>query len=214
MKTASHYSLFLLLALLFLLQGCKPDDDTGPNVTDTDYQAIKDYTYFKPGTYWIYEDSHGNIDSMFVYESGEGLDTASGYRYFTSRAHSSFDNYDYRIFYNSGWTTFHPTRHKVFMNKSGPGDYVGEIMLMEYPFINGNKLYWDNSNIITTKDFFADYLVNSLSFSNVVKMNESIDVIFEYQETNYFIAEHFGIIQKELLDSNDVWKLMRYNILQ
>lgn len=214
MKTASHYSLFLLLAFLFLLQGCKPDDDTGPNVTDEDFQAIKDYTYFKPGTYWIYEDSYGNTDSMFVYEAGEGLDTASGYRYFTSRAHSSFDNYDYRIFYNSGWTTFHPTRHKIFMNKSGPGDYVGEITLLEYPPVVGNILYASNSNVITTKEFYEVYTIGSVNFNFVSKVNESRDITNNDQPTNYFVAKNIGIIQEELLDSSNVWKLIRFNIIQ
>lgn len=208
------YLFFLLFAFILLQYGCKKND-AGPNVSDEEYKTIKEYVYFNPGSYWIYQDSHGNIDSMFTYESGEGLDTASGYRYFTSRMHSSYDNYDYRIFYNSGWTTFHPTRHKVFMNKSGPGDYVGEIILLKYPFVQGNILYWYNENDITSEEYYPTYMINGSNFNSVIKMHETRDVTNDYfQSTNYYIAKNVGIIQEELIDSSNVWKLIRYNIVQ
>ncbi len=70
MKQPASRLFFLLVAFVLVLHGCKPDKEVEPNVTDEDYKAIKDYTYFKPGTYWIYEDSHGNTDSMFVYDAG------------------------------------------------------------------------------------------------------------------------------------------------
>ena len=214
---------YLLVAVAALIYGCKKKEPDEPNVSYEDIKPVKDYVYFQPGTYWIYEDNYGNIDSMYVYSAGEGIDTvrkSNGdiegiYRFFQSKVHSVYDDYNYYIGYNSGWTSFHPTRHKVFMTKTKPGDYVGQIILMEYPPKIGNILYTYYNNDVTVKNFYSVFEISPNQFENVIKMNESRDITNPYfQQTNYYIAQNIGIIQEELIDSSNVWKLVRYNIVQ
>jgi hypothetical protein len=208
-----HKGFYLLAVIAVMLYGCKKDSP--PKVTEADLAALKAYCYFLPGTYWIYEDNRGNTDSMYVTGSISGYDTTREHYYFICWIHSAYDTYDYKIEWNTSWTTYKPTRHKVFMTKLKPGDYVGQIFLMEYPFVEGNKLYWDNSNTITTKMYYNSIEINHNKFYSVVEVNESRDVTNAYfQQTNYYIAKNVGIIQEELIDSSNVWTLVRYNVVQ
>ncbi|HRC36289.1 MAG TPA: hypothetical protein PK901_12395, partial [Bacteroidia bacterium] len=123
-------------------------------------------------------------------------------------------DYNYYIGYNSGWTSFHPTRHQVFMTKTKPGDYVGQIILMEYPPVIGNILYGEKNSIVKIENYYQIYNIGLVNYVSVIKMSNSIDIINNDQRTNYLIAKNVGIIQEELVDSNNVWKVIRYNIVQ
>ncbi len=211
-----HYSLVFvfLISSLFLFYGCLKDKYEPP-ATDTgkQYGELRDYIYFKVGTYWIYEDSRGNMDSMYVTDSDEG--TQNGVKYLTTIVHSSFDTYDYYVTYNSSFNSQNPIREKAFLAKGKPGDYVGQTILFEFPPIIGNHLYHNNGNIITVINYFVDFNLDSLNFKSVIEMNETVDITNPYkQPTNYFIGKNIGVIREELLDSNNVWKLKRYSIIQ
>ena len=45
-------------------------------------------------------------------------------------------------------------------------------------------------------------------------MSEDHNVAESNQKTNHFYAQEVGLIRKELLDSNQVWNLIRYNIIK
>ena len=213
MKQPSAH-LFFLLAVFVLLQSCCKKDNE-PAVTTDDLAALKSYAYFLPGTYWIYQDNHGNIDSMYVVSANSGYDSTHDGEYFISKWHSSYDTYDYLVEWNTSWSKYKPTQHIIFMTKLKIGDYVGQIILLEYPFNKNNKVYWNNNNTITTSEVFDSYMVNANNFMNVAQINESRDITNEYfQATNYYIGKNIGIVQEELLDSNIVWKLINYNIIQ
>ncbi|MES2565803.1 MAG: hypothetical protein V4565_02985 [Bacteroidota bacterium] len=71
-------------------------------------QDLYDYAYFKPGTYWVYEDSiSGILDSIYItfankgtYTNGDAEVAKGLYRgtfsWFTCNALSSFDHYKYQ----------------------------------------------------------------------------------------------------------------------
>ena len=100
------------------------------------------------------------------------------------------------------------------MTKTKPGDYVGQIFLTLYPFKIGDWRYWNDSKT-TTIDYFQNYGIDNNSFVSVGKVNVFNDITNNYrQTTNYYIAKNVGIIQEELIDSSNVWKLVRYNIVQ
>jgi len=207
------FRLLFYLSVLLFFNSCRKDKPDNSNEISAQYGQLKDYIYFKKGSYWIYEDKNGAIDSMYVTDSQEG--NQNGYDYLGTTVHSTYDTYDYFISWNTSWTSYHPTRHKVFMRKVKVGDYVGEIILMEYPPVVGNILYHYNDNDITTVSYFINYQIDSLSFNSVIKMHETHDITnYNLQATNYFIARNVGIIKEEMLDSNNVWKLRRFKILQ
>ena len=100
------------------------------------------------------------------------------------------------------------------MTKTKPGDYVGQIILMEYPPVIGNILYGEKNSIVKIENYYQIYNIGLVNYVSVIKMSNSIDIINNDQRTNYLIAKNVGIIQEELVDSNNVWKVIRYNIVQ
>ncbi len=63
------FCILFILSFLFAFTSCKKDEDTPP-VVRTDVlvsSSLKDWGYFKKGSYWIYKDSIDNsLDSVYV----------------------------------------------------------------------------------------------------------------------------------------------------
>ena len=221
---AKRIAVFIGAVAGMLTWGCKKDIPVPSLPTpDPTPQSVYDYGFFSPGTYWIYQDSvSGNTDSVYVIYGRKGKDTldlglgdgTKIYDMFEVKMHSSFEDYDYYLWYNATWSGKNPRRDKLFFTKSRPGNYVGEIILCELPPTPGNVLYWYGDNTITTLDFYSTYLSNVTQFASVIKVGESKDAIQSHQPSCYFISKNFGIIRKEYLDSNSIWKLVRHNIVQ
>ena len=55
---------------------------------------------------------------------------------------------------------------------------------------------------------------NYKSYENVIKMSDKYNIAEHSQSTIHFYADGVGLIRKELLDSNQVWNLIRYNIVK
>lgn len=218
----------LLIAYAFLLTvsftACEKEPPIPPGPTpDITPQAVYDYGFFKPGTYWIYEDSlTGSRDSVYVIYVKQGKDTLDVlqgdgpkiYDRFEVKMYSTFEGYDYYLWYSGTWSG-KPRRDKLFLTKSKPGDYVGEIILCEIPAVIGNILYnWQSDNNTTTTAFYPQMVINTSTYSSVIKANQSIDVLQSGQAANYFIARNTGIVKREYLDSNRVWKLVSTQVYQ
>ena len=68
MPTLTKTSLYLLSTALLLLNACKPDKpEEQKYLGNYPLGVVKDYLYFKPGSYWVYEcDSTGELDSQVM----------------------------------------------------------------------------------------------------------------------------------------------------
>jgi hypothetical protein len=230
MKNITHF--FLLLT--FFIFGCRPDEISGP-VTPADQtlyipQEAKDYCYFQPGTYWVYQDSAtGELDSVYVYEAGAGIDTVTAtqsnptegvFEWLYCNKKSARDGYEYNSWIDMSWSLpdIDP-RTKMFVSKTRPGDPVGEIPIIGFPInsnygrfygiwqsqtdtIDVNRLY--NSTIILPDGFVCDSLI---------KVKHSYNPLSPFKATFYF-SPRFGLVRTEQPDSARVWKLLRANIVQ
>ncbi|MBK6521652.1 MAG: hypothetical protein IPG08_04605 [Sphingobacteriaceae bacterium] len=63
------FCILFILSFLFVFFSCKKEEDPAP-IVRTDVlvsSSLKDWGYFKKGSYWIYKDSIDNsIDSVYV----------------------------------------------------------------------------------------------------------------------------------------------------
>ena len=91
---------------------------------------------------------------------------------------------------------------------------MGEIILCELPAIEGHILYGCSNGPVITQKFYPIFSTDTTSFYDVVEVHETIDCVQYGQASNYFLAKNVGIIRKEYLDSNHVWRLARNNIVQ
>jgi hypothetical protein len=218
---------------LFMLTACQKDDDISycelhPDEC-VDVREVKDYFYFKMGSWWVYEEEHtGNRDSVYVNETW--TDTSSVL--FSTELISSYDEYEYRFWttgVNGSLVDNNLTKKKVKStrvkrSKGKSGDYVDEqTCFLFYPYeglatttsyISGAGVENYHIGKLEIEKVFENYVVNDLEFHQVVFVSEEFTSIYDGQPTNHFYAPHIGLIRKELIDSNQVWNLVSYHINQ
>jgi hypothetical protein len=217
----------LLLMALPLFWACRKDDDISYCELHTDecvdVREVKDYFYFKMGSWWVYEEEHsGKRDSVYVYETW--TDTSSVL--FETWLHSSYDGYDYTFWttgVNGSLVTNNLTKKtdlstRVNRAKTTSGDYVDEATCflfypkpgLESPAFGG--IEYGYKNILKVQYLHITYNISGEIFNNVVEFSEEHTAIEESQPTRHFYCPNIGIIKKELIDSNQVWNLVSYHI--
>src|SRR6185295_7587176 len=148
--------IYRFLAFFMLsVYGCSCDKEGGgPNNDNwTIPQEVKDYSLFKPGTYWIYEDSaSGALDSVYVYDLQMGIDstTSGNFEYFYEYSMHNIDGYIDNIYVHTKWTK-QWNLHVVWKDRFKPG-VVNEWQnfLMVYPFVPNHNYYCYTSDGIHT----------------------------------------------------------------
>lgn len=183
-------------------------------------EECKAWSFFKEGSYWVYEDSAtGDIDSLFVYYSDEGETVSNGdtYFWFDCYLFSARDSFTYRYWFHSSWTSQNPYRSKVFRVKTKPGDPVGETFAFEYPIVPGNKLYDYGSatvyNVIETMTPLDSVNFANHRYFNVVPVTQLWDASEDSPGT-YYWCKHTGVVRHEIDSANQKWNLIRYNTIQ
>jgi hypothetical protein len=229
MKNITHY--FLLFTIL--ISGCRPDEITGPSspYEHTLYipQEAKDYCYFQPGTYWVYQDSAtGELDSVYVYEAGAGIDTVTAtqsnptegiFEWLYCNKKSARDGYAYNSWIDMSWSSQPQidASTKMYTIKTRPGDPVGQTIQIGFPLNSNHRTYytsWGSTQNTTNIDRLMGYSVNfGDTFNLVIRSNHDYCCLLPYR-ANFYYAPHVGLFRAEQPDSARVWKLLRANIVQ
>ncbi len=232
-KQTTMRKIVYILFISICLTGCQKCKEKQPepvvytNVEPS--QPVKEYCIFKPGTYWVYQDStSGILDSVWVYQYTETTDTFEKptntfnicpvylYRTFSSKYRSN--NY---IEFN---TTFQIASNSNMVLESviDSTGYIGQYVKLHSPFINNKVMSYITQDNCTFLQQIPTIQLSSITYSNVIKYKHSRDFssyyFINYQhfenKTNTYFAPNIGMIRKELPDSNKVWNLIRYNIVQ
>ncbi len=186
---------------------------------DSSIDEMKKWYYFEEGTQWIYQaQTTGELDTATVYDSNEG-DTWFDYYVFHSKG-GWIVNYYFdtsRSIYCL--TSKQCTCHKVYRARGKPGNYVGEGGIFVYPHIVGNynNLISSNGNEggrTTSTDLYDSIDVAGQSYLNVVRWEVAIDGSMGDVPAHYFISSNTGIIKMEFPESNEIWSLLSYSIIQ
>jgi hypothetical protein len=229
MKNITHF--FLLLT--FFMSGCRPDEISGPGTPadQTLYipQEAKDYCYFQPGTYWVYQDSAtGELDSVYVYEAGAGIDTVIAtqsnptegiFEWLYCNKRSARDGYKYNSWIDMSWSSQPQidASTKMFTSKTRPGDPVGETVQIAFPINRVQQNYytsWGSIQNVVTVNRLSSPIINYLdTFSNVISSEHTYCCLLPFQAKFYYASE-IGLFRAEQPDSGRVWKLLRANIVQ
>jgi hypothetical protein len=214
----------LLLCTLILL-GCKKDEpipceETG-NENCEDIQNVKNFFYFKVGSYWVYEEeTSGDLDTVYVTEASEN---PSNYD-FDVRVYSTYQDYYYHFWPDnvSGLNGCNTNGDickwcvTVKRAKYKPGDFIGEakcfFFIPKVGDADGNFNPFFPNNLVSVQQIDSNYVLGTINAGRTFKMNELNTVMEGLQETNHYFSEDVGLIRKELLDSNKVWNLVDYYI--
>lgn len=183
------------------------------------------YAYFKPGSYWVYQDSiSGIIDSVYLTYANNGTYTngdeevKKGYyrgtfNWFKCYAKSSYDHYEYMNWMDQSYQVNGGTP-RVFrerLKSSGSGYEIGTSIYLGFIDIGKSYYYYD---VITYENYYNSYNNSIDTFYFTQKWFHKKSTIDDHQDTYYYIAKNIGIVRKEQLDSNRTWNLVRYNIVQ
>ncbi len=205
--------------------GCSNDKNTDSDPNNgfwTIPQEVKDYIFFKPGSYWIYQDSStGIIDSVFLELYNYGIDTSFDgnnidgfFEYCFNNLHHSYDGKVDVYWVNGGWLKMYGYT-PVWHDKFYPGHFIGETYLFGHPFIE-DKIYSPYTALgrIKLSKIFSNYSNSQVSYSNVLEFYNDSNITADFSKTNTFIAKNIGIIRKEVIDSGQVWNLIRHQVIQ
>ena len=225
---------FLFVFFMLLLgQGCRKNDPDAIRGVYLFPQEVKDYTLFLPGTYWVYQDSISGIeDCVFVKNISMGIDTIASssnsggkevVEFFGYETARSYDNYTYYYSSNTSFSDLcidnNEKRPCFWTNreKYGLGNYFGGSFCFLYEFYDGAWSYsgWASGySKVSVVSHWKSITLNSILYNSVVEINDNKNITENNNNTNFFFAKNIGIVRKELLDSNQTWNLIRYNIVQ
>ena len=214
--------IFFLALLCIALSNCRHDPDPEPEFCeyDSSVEEMKKWYYFKTGTWWVYEEAtSGELDTVTVYNNEDN----SPYS-FEVYMHHSFDGYNVEYYFTSGHSIHCLTRrsclcHKVLRSRFMPGDFAGESNIFLYPLIEGN--YNNLTNLTGTQgatttllDVWSGFELNGIPYTLTVLWDVTIDSSQDDAHTQYILGKNSGILQRKIIDQNEVWSLIESNIIQ
>ncbi len=227
-----YYTSCLVSLLLILIYSCKdkhnstnnPSNPT-PTNCDTCHSILeaKEYFAFKAGSYWVYEEETTHErDSMFVTQSWISPSYNFNCKIISQRSGFEF-TYWPSYFSNAGScsTTGGVTGKCLFVNrnKSKTLENLGDTWAM---FINYNigDEYGTNEwgsvcteNTLKICNIHDTVTIGNLTFNRTILINESCSYHYDQQPVNLYYSQGVGIVRKELIDSNQVWNLVKYKIV-
>jgi len=179
----------LILVPVILLSGCCINRETFflPG-------EVKEYVHFKTGSFWIYHDQNGLIDTFGVTDSRLGI---------VKEGRESCDEVEYlSIDYISSWTG-----KKYYSSGSGatlePTNCLGNTI----PWISAGLTYYSQEYLQDTLllNDYTFYAVYICEFPEPDYAN-SYNLPFRY-----YLAKNVGIIQKEYADGS-VFPVVDYHV--
>ncbi len=200
------------LTIICILQSCKPDD--APPAADLGFfplgDEVKDYLYFKPGTFWIYKNSlTGELDTICVNNSV--LDTIQqtskkwhfSNELFLVSSKSKSTGHEYYHYMRSLGAEVNSVTWACIPNMERKNPFEGDITAFYYPFnFHKTKPGAYPTELISIRDTM---IINQNTFNKVaiyyIKQDELEPGTLKRNAAKYFWARNAGLIRKDLFKS-------------
>ena len=221
-----------ILILVFVF-ACKKDTQTTPSPltvkNNAGFDEMKAYAFFQPGTYWVYEDSlhPGTLDSVWVTQSLLAYDTvkqANGgiqpgiYPYFLMQTKDVAGNTrDYSCYSEIANFGTYNGLQRVEISWNGPTQYYGEYYFIHNRYIPGSmqsKFTYDSCTFIKQVD---SLVINNISYKKIIVFKNVVNIgqfTSQWSRIIYSLSDNKGVIRRHEIDSNRVWNLLRYSVVQ
>jgi hypothetical protein len=210
----------LLLGIIPLVT-CTHEKDIPVDCGDAQTIAeMKEWVFFKTGTYWIYEEQNtGALDTVTVIAHSEDV-SAGGFETFGTLMHSSFDAYNYDYWLNdsySGPSNDGCNSRRIFCTKSKPGNYFGGSYVFIFPLKEGRQgalqTTINSDGAFSISSYPYNYIVDNNSFPFCVAFYNPLSVQHNWTESTYTIAKETGIVRKDLHELDQIWSVIEFNII-
>lgn len=225
----SHFLVSIALCLLFSRCDRSRDDDGQEEVCNYDgsVEGLKEWYYYKVGTYWIYEDINSGIkDTLTVFENEESSSGAT-YASCMFRAFSTYYNGSINVYFNDSYT-IHCLNHNSCdcrkvqwgFNSTATGITGGDWYFL-YPHIPNNYSYIDGGGSTTLQSYNQEMVVQDSLYRQVVVYDVTNSFIEGPQsgwqsgtKVYFSIAKNHFIIRKQVPEYNQDWQLIEHVIVQ
>ena len=214
-------SISLIILLLILPTSCKKDDAMEPcNACnhDTSFETMAEWCYFDVGSWWVYEEIvSGDIDSVYVYQSGIDYDSES----FQHRAYSTWYDNDFIYLHNPGEQGLSNVSNcilrRLHRTQASGGNFVGGGIIANFPPIAGDYS-WDEAPYVgsgvRTQEIDSNYVFEGVNYGLTTLFTVGHAGSEDLDSLVVRISKNFGIIYRELPEQNRYWKLVDFNIVQ
>lgn len=211
------------IVLLYLLLSCTKDKvpcTTCPSGQGPcqNVQELKDYFYFKPGSWWVYQEVNtSELDTLTVIQSTEDLTSVNfNVLTFSSREQCYIEFWPVITGDCMDKTIICDKCIFVKRSKYKPGNFIGESYCFSFKIDIGDITSDFNpvlpENKIIVDNVFDNFAVSGFQFGKTVKVHELATEVENYQPTNHYFTKDIGLSKKELLDSLQTWELINYFI--
>ncbi len=227
------YHILVLIAICVVCSRCKhaSDEEQIPCHCGeaNSIESLKEWAYFKTGTYWIYQEETTLELDTFVVLNDHDFVTSQGNDQFDYEMWRTRDQYYYRCWFNEGWSALDCNNgccecRRLWCSKHRPGDADGEEPLLTFPTYVGSYSYlgWAGGDYgkVEVVDYAGYYQIGNFLFTDVViqlNTNSVLDQAIsgsQYYESRIYFAKSIGIIRKEITETNEIWNLIEYRIEQ
>jgi len=183
---------------------------------------MKAYWDFKPGSWWIYQDSAtGAIDTVKVLENINGIDTGYEiysetnviYEYLVIKTYNTGDGY-YNNYTINTLAQFvdEPYGNFVTRTKYNTTNSLGTIRCFLYPLIVGYETSVGYGFIADT--CIIRYKVdNFINFTCIYRIDNTFNIIENEHNSRTYFSKNIGIIRYEVPYYNKVQKLIDYYLI-
>lgn len=213
------------------MNSCKREDNKPQQTSFPVPQEVKDYMYFKPGTYWVYKDSVNGVLDTATVSNAYITSATEGEKYYEEAntiCNSSFDGFTYNVYVNTSFSDkcLNENRaspcYNVLMSKYGNSQgYIGESILLFYNLVEGfesraSLLGTGNSRV---KLLSNNYICNiaGLSVDSVSVFVTTSSRIFNNSTTVFYLSKGIGVVRKEIYETNgnkQIWNLIDYRVIK
>lgn len=223
MKKIKNTVLLFCMITFFtvVLSSCGPSDEEVYIKIDEEVLA---WGAFKEGTYWIYqEENTGTIDSVYVYKQEEAYGESDRgskkvkitYEVFLGSIFINSINND-TLYYDVTTFSSNILLTRVTRIKNDPARSCN---IVPPPYSNFFKEgYTTRTGLLSQKTVFDSiypiYTLGELEFTNVIRANNNENYAYNGTPTLLYSARNVGMIRKEFPERNEVWNLIRYNVVQ
>lgn len=206
-----------LFCLFFLMLSCKESFvSEGPCLAEVEDDYVKSYFDFNEGTRWVYREvNSGTLDSVEVFYHTPRIDSNPVDFYWLAscshRGYNYFQNYfedDHGVVNN---VIDGCPRNLVYAGYESPTQNSSRRRAFYIGFNRSENLPLDKSFFLEKLDHLE---VNGVDYTNVLVYLNTSDGGFDFDSVKYSIAEHYGIVRFENLNSGERWDLVSSEIIK
>ncbi len=206
--------ILIILGLTFSIFNCKDKEEIIRHVDP----ELKEWGLHQKGTWWVYEEENTKtIDSFWVDSVEETLthfkDDIKNKKWediitFIKSKKKSDENFSLVLSsYGSNVQIF------TFINYNI--ENTNTSVLLSIPLKSNQRFpSCDAFKWAEVDTIYNSYNIKGNNFKNVVKIYDMCNSVVKNQPSYFYTVRNIGIIRKEFPDVNQVWNLVRFNIIQ